>query len=226
MTSSEPQAGPTGWASITALAELKGWNKAAISRRVARFEEAGLLRARRGPKGEKLVNIEAFDRLIESQGDAVQEMNGMRASADTDPILSREQAKRAAADAEMKRMDLEERRGRIISADHAERFVDTCSANAQTVLWRLPGLVEEIVSIATKDGVPAARAFVKEHIRAAIAEVGAMVRMVADPQGEPVGSQKQFSQTLETRGLTRRKTEVAQGFLGLRLREKPDPRSW
>ena len=48
----------------------------------------------------------------------------------------------------------------------------------------------------------------------------------ATAAGEPVGSQKRFSQTLETRGLTRRKTEVAQGFLGLRLREKPDSRSW
>jgi DNA-binding MarR family transcriptional regulator len=131
---SEPPASPAGWASITELAEVKGRNKSAISRRVARLEEAGLLRTRRGPKGEKLVNIEAFDRLVASHGDAVQEMNGMRASADSDPILSREQAKRAAADAEMKRMDLEERRGRILSADHAERFVDTCSANAQTVL--------------------------------------------------------------------------------------------
>ena len=48
----------------------------------------------------------------------------------------------------------------------------------------------------------------------------------ATAAGEPVGSQKRFSQTLETRGLTRRKTEVAQGFLGLRLRAKPDPRPW
>jgi DNA-binding MarR family transcriptional regulator len=167
----DPQISLPGWASITALAELKGRNKAAISRSVARLEAAGLLRARRGPKGEKLVNIEVFDRLRESHGDAVQEMNGLRASADADPILAREQAKRAAADAEMKRMDLEERRGRIISADHAERFVDTCSANAPTVLWRLPGLVDEIVAIATKDGVPAARTFVKGHIRAAITEV-------------------------------------------------------
>jgi DNA-binding MarR family transcriptional regulator len=177
---SEPQARPSGWASITALAELKGRNKAAISRRVARLEEDGLLRTRRGPKGEKLVNVEAYERLVESHGDAVQEMNGLRASADGDPILAREQAKRAAADAEMKRMDLEERRGRIISAEQAERFVDACAANAQTVLWRLPGLVEEIIAIGTKDGVPAARTFVKGHVRAAIAEIGALMRMEGD----------------------------------------------
>jgi len=48
----------------------------------------------------------------------------------------------------------------------------------------------------------------------------------ATAAGEPVGSQKRFSQTLETRGFTRRKTEVAQGFIGLRVREEPVPRSW
>jgi hypothetical protein len=177
---SEPQANLPGWASITSLAEIKNRNKAAISRRVARLEGEGLLHTRRGPKGEKLVNIEAYDRLVETHGDAVQAMNGARASADTDLVLSHEHAKRAAADAEMKRMDLEERRGRIISADHAERFVDTCSANAQAVLWRLPGLVEEIVAVATKDGIPAARTFVKDHVRAAITEIGALMRVVAE----------------------------------------------
>jgi hypothetical protein len=180
---SEPQESQPGWGSITAIAKLKGRDKSAISRRVNRFEKAGLLRTRRGPNGEKLVDIKAFDGLIEAHGDGVQEMNGLRASADADPILSREQAKRAAADAELKRMDLEERRGRIISADHAERFVDRCSANAQTVLWRLPGLVEEIIAIGTKDGVPAARTFVKGHVRAAIAEVGALMRMVKPGEG-------------------------------------------
>ncbi len=98
------------------------------------------------------------------------------------PILAREQAKRAQADAEMKRMDLEERRERILCAEQVERFVDTCSARAQTVLWRLPGLVEEITAISAKEGVPAARTFVKGHVRAAIAEVGALMRMVADPR--------------------------------------------
>jgi hypothetical protein len=182
---SESRESLQGWASITAVADLKGRNKAGVSRRVAGFEAAGLLRARRGPKGEKLVNVEAYDRLHMSHGDAVQEMNGTRASADTDLVLAHEQAKRAAADAEMKRMDLEERRGRIISADRAERFVDTCSAKAQTVLWRLPGLVEDIIAIGTKDGVPAARTFVKGHVREAIAEIGALVRMIADPRHKP-----------------------------------------
>jgi phage/plasmid-associated DNA primase len=48
----------------------------------------------------------------------------------------------------------------------------------------------------------------------------------ATAAGEPAGSQKRFSQTLEARNFTRRKTEVAQGFLGLRVRKEPDPRSW
>jgi putative DNA primase/helicase len=48
----------------------------------------------------------------------------------------------------------------------------------------------------------------------------------ANAAGEPAGSQKRFSQTLEARGLTRHKTKIAQGFLGLRLRDGEDSRSW
>ena len=53
------------------------------------------------------------------------------------------------------------------------------------MLWRLPGLVEEIVAIGAKDGISAARTFVKGHVRDAIAEVGALTRMVADPTVKP-----------------------------------------
>ena len=58
-------------------------------------------------------------------------------------------------------MDL---RGKVAGGSADKRFVDACSANAQIVLWRLPGLVEEIIAIGTNDGVPAARTLVKSHV--------------------------------------------------------------
>jgi DNA-binding IscR family transcriptional regulator len=200
-----------GWLSVSALARLRGVQKSAISKRVARLEKEGLVHPRLGPLNSKEVNVAEFVSAVERTTDAIREANGRAASpvhrmaadangrratanpvsqadiVDTpgDPILAREQAKRAQADAELKRMDLEERRGRIVSADQCKRFVDACSANAQIVLWRLPGLVEEIIAIGTKDGVPAARTFVKSHVRAAINEVGALMRMVAERDGEP-----------------------------------------
>jgi DNA-binding MarR family transcriptional regulator len=197
------------WLSVSALARLKGVQKSAISNRVKRLEQDGLVHTRHGPLNSKEINLGEFLRAIERTTDAVREANGRAAApvhraanggrssaaspgasadlgdAPSDPILAHVQARRVAAEAELKRMDLEERRGRIVSAEQAEQFVDTCSANAQTVLWRLPGLVEEIIAIGTKDGVPAARAFVKGHVRAAIAEVGALMRMVADPLVKP-----------------------------------------
>jgi DNA-binding MarR family transcriptional regulator len=202
---------PGEWLSISALARLRGVRKSAISKRVTRLEQLGLINSRPGALNSKEINVAEFLRAVEISGDAIREANGVAAGSvhrlsaanggrrsparsvvpsdmddgPGDPILAREQAKRAAADAELKRMDLEERRGRMISADQAERFVDLCSANAQTVLWRLPGLVEDIVAIATKEGVPAARTFVKGHVREAIAEVGALMRMVADPLVKP-----------------------------------------
>ena len=194
------------WLSVSALARLRGVQKSAICKRVNSPRAGGLVHPRPGPLNSKQVNVAEFDRAVERTVDAICEANGRAAApvhrlaaeangrgralnsvaqtdmvdAPGDPILAREQAKRAAADAELKKMDLEERRERIISADQAERFVDACSSNAQTVLWRLPGLVEEIIAIGTKDGVPAARSFVKSHIREAIAEVGALMRVVAE----------------------------------------------
>ncbi len=146
-----------------------------------------------------------FEAAIAEHGDAVNTANGRRAlmtrddagRSPDDPVLAREQAKRAAADAELKRMDLEERRGRIVSAEQYERFVDACSATAQSVLWRLPGLVEEIIALANKDGVPAAKAFVKTHVREAISEVGALMRAVGDarrvdPEGDAAAAPQEL----------------------------------
>jgi DNA-binding MarR family transcriptional regulator len=202
---SDPES--TDWASISELARRLGIRKSAISKRVTRLEQEGLVHPRPGPLNSKEVNVAEYFRAVEETKDAVREANGRAAApvheanrrrrgaepadladmagAPGDPILAREQAKRAAADAELKRMDLEERRARIVSAEQCERFVDTCSANAQTVLWRLPGLVEDIVAIGNKDGIPAARAFVKSHVREAITEIGALMRMVAASRGAP-----------------------------------------
>lgn len=197
------------WESISDLARRMGVRKSAISKRVTRLEQDGLVHPRPGPLNSKQVNVAEFLHAVEVSTDAIRAANGRAAapvhrraaaanraqssasnsvgqddmgSSPNDYVLAREQAKRAAADAELKKMDLEERRERLISAEQAERFVDACSASAQIILGRLPALVDEIVATATKDGVAAAKALVKTHVREAIAEVGAMARMIADPR--------------------------------------------
>jgi hypothetical protein len=74
-----------GWATITQLAVLRGRNKAAISRRVARMERDGLLRSKRGPNGTKLVNVAEFARLADDEVDAINEANGSSSGASQIP---------------------------------------------------------------------------------------------------------------------------------------------
>src|SRR5580693_7989914 len=98
-----------GWATITQLAVLRGRNKAAISRRVARMERDGLLRSKRGPNGTKLVNVAEFARLADDEVDAINEANGLLVGGEPDPILHKEQARKTKFAADLAQLQLNER---------------------------------------------------------------------------------------------------------------------
>ncbi len=62
---SEPVDDPSGgWLTVSALARVRGVDKAAISRRVARLEAAAALTTRPGPRGSKLINADEFARAV------------------------------------------------------------------------------------------------------------------------------------------------------------------
>ena len=65
-----------GWATVSELARIRGVDKSAVSRRVARLEEQGLLATRQGAGRAKLVRVEEYDRVVAETGDAVLEANG------------------------------------------------------------------------------------------------------------------------------------------------------
>jgi putative DNA primase/helicase len=48
----------------------------------------------------------------------------------------------------------------------------------------------------------------------------------ANTAGEATGSQRSFSQALEARGLIRKNTEHAKGFLGLKIRAEMNAQTW
>ena len=115
-----------GWVTISELARMRGVDKAAISRRVARFESLGLVHPRAGVGRTKLVNIAEFDRAAGETTDAVREANGRGAArapdaTGGDPILAREQARRAAVDADLKELDLAERVGELVAVEPYQR---------------------------------------------------------------------------------------------------------
>ena len=175
-----------GWASISELARLRGVDKAAISRRVARLAAQGLLTTRTGKQGTKLVNIAEFDRAAGEATDAVRELNGRGATAPpapglaTDPILSREQARRAAYDADLKKLDLEERLGRIAPLDRVRRATAEFTQSLARVIDMLPARVEEILAAGAKDGVNGARAVAKMIARELREEMAKTMAAIAD----------------------------------------------
>jgi MarR family len=102
------------WLSVTDLAARLGRDKAAISRRASRLIEQGLLVWRRGPKGSKLINVEAFERLAAADVDAINEMNGLAAAAAGSPVLSREQARRTKIAADTAQLQLDALKGELV----------------------------------------------------------------------------------------------------------------
>ena len=151
---------PPGWASISELATRRGRDKAAISRRVSRLEKDGLLRARRGPNGTKLVNIEAFERLADADVDAVNEMNGLRTGADADPNLHREQARKAAFSADLLELQREERLGKLLPLEEARQAARNCAERLRRAAEQMPTRAEEVASGLAKDS-PFARALLE-----------------------------------------------------------------
>ncbi|HXT06983.1 MAG TPA: MarR family transcriptional regulator [Roseiarcus sp.] len=163
---------PPGWLTISDLARERGVDKSAISRRVARLEGLGLISTRKQGKG-KLVCLAEFDRAASSTVDAVREANGRRAmgppdagaTGPGDPILAREQARRAAYDADMKRLDLEERLGRIVEAEAVRVALASCALELAQAIEALPGRAEALAAAVTKEGVAGLRAALKTVAR-------------------------------------------------------------
>jgi DNA-binding MarR family transcriptional regulator len=172
----------SGWATVSELARLRGVDKSAISRRVARLEEQGLLSSRQGGGRAKLVCVEEYDRVVAETGDAVLEANGRSqakkarkatvaraethdGSDDAEPILSREQARRTKADADLKEMARDEQLGRLVRADRTETAIVEMLQMRTRVIDQLPGRAEEFFAEATKGGLPGFRAFLRKMAR-------------------------------------------------------------
>ena len=168
----------TGWATVSELARTRGVDKSAVSRRVARLEEQGLLATRQGAGRGKLVCIEEYDRVVAETGDAVLEANGRSqakkprkvmvaraetpdGSDDAEPILSREQARRTKADADLKELDRDERLGQLVRGDKIRDAILDAVRMHKKVFGQLVSRAEENAAAVRKDGVQGARDFLR-----------------------------------------------------------------
>ena len=157
------------WLSVTELARQRGVDKAAISRRAKRYEAQGLLTPRAGKGGVKMINVAEFNRAAGEATDAVRALNGAgggqmaspAAAAPGDPILAREQARRASYDADLKKLELQERLGELVPAKDVQEAIVVLSENFVRALDQMPSRAEEGFAEATKGGVAGLRVFIR-----------------------------------------------------------------
>jgi DNA-binding MarR family transcriptional regulator len=149
-----------GWVSVSELSRLRGVDKAAISRRVARLEELGALKTKPGPRGSKLISVNEFEAAIAKHGDAVNEANGRRAVIARDdagrspdnPNLAQEQARRTKIQADIAQLELDELRGSLVRLADFSAGVRMHGETLARVIDQLPDEVSALAVAEAKNG--------------------------------------------------------------------------
>lgn len=173
MAQPDPNTVDGAWVSITELAKLKGLGKAAISERVAGFVAKGLLSTKPGKGKVKLVNLAAFDRvagettdLAKAAGAETKRQHAAPLPSDPlAPIYTAEQARDMAYRAEMRRMDLEERQGKILQVADVAAAVTMAGEAIVRAIDQLPSLADDIAAAVAQSGAAGARTLLKAKAR-------------------------------------------------------------
>lgn len=195
------------WLTITDLAALKGLGKPAISERVARFEAAGHLTTRPGKGRTKLVNVAEFDRAAGEIGDLAREQGAAtrrgaalaappvapQRSLDPDaPVYTVEQARSMAYKAELLRLELQEKEGKIVSVEIVRAAAAHAGEEIVRIIERLPQAADDLAVALTKEGAHGVRLALKRvglamrtDIATALAEATAESLRGAPREGVP-----------------------------------------
>lgn len=182
------------WISGSELAKLKGVTKQTVSERVARLVDAGKLEIRPGKGKAKLINVAAYDRAVGETTDLsrAQGAQTKAATLDTatprDPSFTKHQADKAGYEAELKRLDLEERLGRLRPVEEIEAAAIKLGETVVRLVDQLVERADEIAAAVAKDGVIGARGTLKSiqfELRTKIAEAFTVMAAGADAPAHP-----------------------------------------
>ena len=148
------------WLTVSELARQRGVDKAAISRRITRLG----LELRPGPRNSKLVNVAAFDHAVGTSTDAVRAANSAKAAAREQEastgegqVLAREQARRAAYDADLKKLDLDERLGKLLPVSSIEDAMTRCAEAMVRRIDQISSRADDLAAAVARDGGAGAR---------------------------------------------------------------------
>jgi DNA-binding MarR family transcriptional regulator len=173
------------WLSVSALAKRKGTTKQTVSERVRRLVDAGLLETRPGANRAKLVNLAQYDRAVGQVGDPAKEAAAATKAEDaapetaTDPRYRDAKALDAHYAAELKRLEFEERTGKLVPLADVEAAQETAARAIVNVLDRLPLRAAEVAAAVGQEGEVGARRVLRAAVfdqRTAVAEALAALK--------------------------------------------------
>ena len=164
------QTEPIGlWLSISALAKLRGVSKQAISKRAERLHAQGLLSRRDGPRSTVLINVAEFDRAVGDTTDLARATTHADAPAPKKEgaalVYSDEQARRVAYLADIAKLDLDERLGKLAPIDAIEAAMVRCAEAMVRIIDQLPARADDLAIAVAAEGAPGARAALKGFAR-------------------------------------------------------------
>ncbi len=153
---------PGFWLSISDLAKQRGVSKQAVSRRAERLQAQGLLSRRSGPRGAVLINVAEFDRATGEATDIVRATNGAPKGANgRSQIYSHEQARRAGYDADLKKLELDEKLRKLIPVEEVVLALHRVADVMVRVIDNLPSRADDVALAVAANGEAGARKALK-----------------------------------------------------------------
>lgn len=153
--------------SIADIARRKGVSKQAVSKRVKRLEELGTLRTYDGPKGSRLVSLAEYDRAIGETGELAHAQAPARAGRlpaageDVEHVYTREQAREKAYAADLKKLDLDERLGKLVPVEAVQQAAVRLAEAMVRQFDMMTSRADDIAAAVAKEGTHGARAVLK-----------------------------------------------------------------
>jgi DNA-binding transcriptional ArsR family regulator len=177
--------------SVSELATLKGVSPQAISKRLGRLEEQGLINVSKVGR-ERTVLLADWDTVTSEHSDlsklagaatlkerSAESLPGADFLAKRDPTYTAELTRKAGYEADLKAIELRRLKGELVEVDELRAAAETAATTIVGVFDRLPALAEDIGAAMTKGGVSSVRDALKNWVRMARADLARACEQLA-----------------------------------------------
>jgi DNA-directed RNA polymerase subunit F len=162
---SEAAGGLGLWVPVSELAEMRGIARQVMYRKLEPLLADEKIEARVGPRGQRLFSPAQVDRALAEVEDLARVRGAetrRRSEADADApqapaepsssqAYNREQARRMAYQADLSRLELEERLGKLVAVDRLRAAVRIAAETTSRVIMTLPQEADELRAICARD---------------------------------------------------------------------------